>query len=1552
MIRGTPIRLTCCENSELTVSECMQQCCYHIDKKIVTFKLCSNLPLGSVNPCDALPKACAFKEVSFLNLSDESDSKLFQLLALDFGRFFVLFFESSSTLGLIANFTQFIDIICVRFTLNVNYSSLNIVGSKLIELLRDCYDCMNISKSDGKDDSWVHTTLQWLQTFASDLFSVENHSKLKKILKLFTYVIITPCLWFLGVSRSDNLFASFYESFFSQVIKSDDKSLDLLQFASNALLYFVDAGINFFTGSGFQSDLVAHPEFSNWVERADFLISNKEFVTVKAGSGKLLKSNYMRELDFIIESGDSTRQVISKSRNYSSITIMYTRRIERLKVIRSGMTSISRILSESTQPLGILLYGPSSIGKSHLVDIIVAQFAKYKGFDSIVDSTYYFNDMLKHHDGLKNQHEICVMDDVASTNPKVKIDDSLAQAILMFLNDTPNLSNQAAIEDKAVVYTNFSLVLATTNNKGLNAHVISLAPEALLRRFPIVLDITVKPEFADDSSPTMLDPEKVFAWEKEHLLKAHVHNIIMEKPILDKFGKTDYIKIGEFDNYVDLLQALVIKFEIQEDRSQGVLKRRIKLEEEQLCTCGLLSTYCNCYAGLSDLMMPEACSAYDDYPISITAIILANLIAFLYMFIYPRYLFIRKQISLLIILYKLTRYPVKCYYRFLNWRNLAVVSANMDGRCKPDTVYLKQAWDNAMSQDYLTAQRLTQLKQAGVILGALGSMAALYKLFNRDLPKASSTARYDFSKSYTKAKDNFNANKWKKLPCDHTFKPELVDRPIIPIKEWDPHLNRFNNLEASHPGRQMNLRKIKNRVSSCMGQVKSLVESNDQISTCRNNAIMIGGNMILTVAHQFSNHAKDDTIIVEFVPWSEQAHLSELYTSIIPYNMIYFHPHKDLCLFTMLPLPASKSIINLFSDCDSIGPFDSSWILRERETHQVAYPIESFKYLDRDETLHGDGAMCTIPDILDGDCSSVLYRHDATSSYAYGLLVSYIKSESVAFYQRVLRSDLKLLISGLSKITIMPVTTAGIVDINTLGPAHPKSRFRYMDKAYGIYHGSLPGFRNTPKASVRRTIISDEAQKLFGKTDHHIPHVKRGYHDGIWCDPTFISMRGRFAPSHPVDEGLVKLAFDGFLHDVLFKLKSNNLGVLSNEDSLNGIPAMEFINGVPRSTSAGFNLPGAKMNYCEYIDLDQDERIRLMPEIQHEFDFVEQRLLAGQCVAAIFNMHMKTEEPISTKNKNRNKIRTYLGGPLIINLLLRKYFLSLLRYASIFRSDWETAVGINVHSLEWSEIANRLKDRKHFFDGDFGEFDTTESRLFITFAFALLITVARLSKKYTDQHIIAMQGLAQAIIYHYINYDGDLVQPTRGNPSGHSLTTLINGIVHCLVMRCCYILCGYNVFKFQDNVTLYTFGDDGILGMSDEIPNFNFLTVKKCMGTLGFRYTTAQKGDVEAPYLSFHKLSFLKRKFVEIDDKTYLAPLEPLSMVKSLCFINTKSGLCDKAHAYTVLNGVLFESFHYGELYYNINRNKVEQLLDQFDLRLYSTAPLWSYESLKDRFFN
>lgn len=176
--------------------------------------------------------------------------------------------------------------------------------------------------------------------------------------------------------------------------------------------------------------------------------------------------------------------------------------------------------SVRAEPFTILLLGPTAQGKTAQGMAIMRHTLQMNGFPHKQENVASVDSNSNFMDTVQNSTQGVFMDDVANTKPLYAKTDAMYQFIQLRNSSVVPVA-KAGLDEKGRVFHNSKVVILSTNVPDLNANETSNEPSAVMRRFNIVVRVTVRPEFATVADSTnclglegretlpMIDPAKM-----------------------------------------------------------------------------------------------------------------------------------------------------------------------------------------------------------------------------------------------------------------------------------------------------------------------------------------------------------------------------------------------------------------------------------------------------------------------------------------------------------------------------------------------------------------------------------------------------------------------------------------------------------------------------------------------------------------------------------------------------------------------------------------------------------------------------------------------------------------------------------------------------------------------------------------------------------------------------------------------------------------------------------------------------------------------------------
>lgn len=574
------------------------------------------------------------------------------------------------------------------------------------------------------------------------------------------------------------------------------------------------------------------------------------------------------------------------------------------------------------------------------------------------------------------------------------------------------------------------------------------------------------------------------------------------------------------------------------------------------------------------------------------------------------------------------------------------------------------------------------------------------------------------------------------------------------------------------------------------------------------------------------------------------------------------------------------------------------------------------------------GGMCMSPLLSDGKGSTILGFHLGGKGDIGGCGV-------------LTQTQVNLAIQTLAKIDSVVLTASmGDFPLETFGKPilqdqniHAKSATRFLPEGASCeIYGSTSG-RATPHSNVCPTIISNLVEKHFGVPQKWGPPKMKG--PGRY--PYQVTLEHAAVPSEPLGSILVRAT--KCVKNTTTKIKEKlpdlfDIGPLTRVQTVSGIIGKKFIDAMNFTTSPGFPLSGSKSSLLTTLDPINYPECGLprtfTPEVWAEFDKAIEVLKIDERPYFIWKACLKDEATKLTKDK----VRVFQSAPLVLQLIVRMYFLPIVRIIQMNPIAFECAVGVNAEGLDWEELwqSAMKKGKKRVLAGDYNKYDIRMPAQVTIAAFDALIDIAEKCSGYSEEDIKIMRNVVSEIVYPVEAYNGDLIQLFGTNPSGQNLTVIINSIVNSLLLRCAF----YNMYPdndFKSECSFITYGDDVIGTVSENCPLFNHISYADYLAQHDMEFTMPDKESKPTEYMEEKDVDFLKRKCVFNSDLgRHVGLLSEESIFKRLHAHLLSKELTLAEHAATNIDSSLHDWFYYGREIFEDRKSKLENVAREADI--------------------
>lgn len=313
---------------------------------------------------------------------------------------------------------------------------------------------------------------------------------------------------------------------------------------------------------------------------------------------------YQNELDELIEKGDSIAKVMAAEGPREKFAAM--KLLCELKMLKASFITSNDASRDRIEPFGTLIAGGSSVMKSTFSKILFYHYAKVMGLPATTDYRYVRNCLDEYWSGFKTSKWCIHLDDIAPFKPSavMGVDPSVAEA-LQVLNTVAYVTNQAELNDKGKIPIRARLVTSTTNVIDMNAFAYYENDLAPRRRFPVVLKLEMKDEYATNG---MCDSSKIPSMTNAYL---DVWSISMYKVCAADIQATGELvpkqrarlelveKFTSIDDFLEVFSRMAKRqFEVQQ---KATVDDGVMAQIEICSTC--CRRRCNCFDT----------QAFDDY---------------------------------------------------------------------------------------------------------------------------------------------------------------------------------------------------------------------------------------------------------------------------------------------------------------------------------------------------------------------------------------------------------------------------------------------------------------------------------------------------------------------------------------------------------------------------------------------------------------------------------------------------------------------------------------------------------------------------------------------------------------------------------------------------------------------------------------------------------------------------------------------------------------------------------------------------------------------------
>nr|QDH87658.1 MAG: RNA-dependent RNA polymerase [Picornavirales sp.] len=1381
------------------------------------------------------------------------------------------------------------------------------------------------------------------------------------------------------------------------------KSPDFVHCLLDTTLFVCERGYQCFITRSFQPLVHSGSAYEKWMDEAKLLKLQSTCLMNPKAHG-FTYFDFLSRLNDNIEKGEAIvsffrHSIKSEDRSEGHLV---QRLLDNLRLIRASELTKRAAREGRPAPFATLVYGGSSVGKSTFSDILFNHFGKT--FDLPTEPEYKYTRIFtdSNWSGFHTSMWCIVMDDLAFRKAGYALGDISLDEMIQIINNVSFTPPQADLPDKGKIPLRSEFVIATTNAEHLNAYSYFHNALAVQRRLPYVIEISPKEEYTRDK--VFLDSAKVPALvegEYPDLWNITVKRVVpFDHSVTTQMATHEVVNtFTDVNEFLSFYMGVAAQHRRVQDK---VMMAGNNMSTLQVCkSCFYTASKCSCetpdfsasrtmsvqsgdFDGMLNQTLQRENHFFDRNTLSGNVSYIGLLWMYVLVYIVQFCVFMATRSNW-------TGYFLREIFawcittRFFN-AILMYVSRRMVGSMSRR--WLRIIGDRSTALLAAPAKLITVITSLTLILGVYKTYSAIRNSFPRQKEEEEPKKRERLNSEMTMSQLEHsiaqgNVQSTSRLsdtigsrPAAEGNQKESVwmkNDYVTSRDDVNPLSIGWNSLEFSQV--------LSNLDRNCCTFIARR-DVNGSLVRRNNRAVCVGGQIFMTNNHGLPT---DCDIDLEVIFSSPKDGVNPNLRMIIRQNMIYRIPEKDLAFIELRNLPPFKNIAALFPNEKLFGKYTGSYVAKDEMGSSVKFPVNIYssgqQHVESTDSAKFDREYKVWwaqadRDTVRGDCGSLMVAQTSFGPTILGIHFLGGGNKVVAALA-ITRADVEQGMKHFGEFHVQngPPALEAKGFPRPLIDLHQKASIRYIPDGSAKVYGSFAGMRANHKSRVTKTYICEAMQSRGYSIKTGAP-VMRGW------EPWNLALKDMVHPTCNIEEDLLDDCVESFTREILERLpldKLKNLMILDNDTAVNGAPGVGFIDKMNRNTSMGNPWKKSKKNFMKAMaenDVWQDG-VQFTDDVLDRVDDIIGKYQQGIRTKPNFCAHLK-DEAVAFRKIAACKTRVFTGAPADWSLVVRKYLLSFVKLVQDNRYVFEAGPGTICQSLEWEEMYEFLTQHgvDNIIAGDYGKFDKKMIAAFILAAFDIIINIHR-AAGWSEEQLRVLSCIAMDTAFPLVDFNGDLIEFFGTNPSGHPLTVIINSLVNALYMRYCYAKCApiaettvmrnssrsfFQLFfgknkdvaatelrqarmellcTFKDFVSLMTYGDDNVMGVSSLIPWFNHTTIQTVLASIGVEYTMADKESESVPYISIDDVAFLKRRWRwDADVGAMLAPLEHDSIEKMLTMWVASTTVCAPAQAVDVIESALNEYFFYGKDVYEAKRSMMIDIINETQISAFVTKVL------------
>lgn len=1178
------------------------------------------------------------------------------------------------------------------------------------------------------------------------------------------------------------------------------------------------------------------------------------------------------------------------------------------------------------KPYSLSFFGGTSVGKTCMSMQVIVMLQRALGIPCGQQYIYRVDPDDDFMSCLSVLHNSYLMDDAGNTKPE-HATVIISEPIIAIANNAPKAANMADLASKGVIPIRPSIFLATTNVKHLHAATYSVNPSAVLRRFECHITMAVKPEFAGENGllADHVEPEKhgynVWTFSVEKYLPPAVEN---NNQGLGRFEyRTDY-EGNELRNvdFQTLCRFLVVDAKKHKERQDRFVTLTQNAHEQPYCGCGIPAVACT-RCEIEQPVQQAGVLECVQYGRNIWDVCKNP-------YVMP---YVQNQTYKMLLLWALEAW----WFSYLLHSNyvLCLLIGTALVCCLHLYVRISVHQPGPIPTDQFArlveGARSRVLGNREAIFTTLAAMATVY-------------GAYKLAGSFANKPESQGSMPSRPVVIDVAkppspwIKPELTDVPK-------------NSLTVTSTGKQLS------DVLTAKLCVLFVYNGKDihtaerglfcvTFPVCTN--FWIVPYHIISQDHEF---VRVESKCDDKVNYCHSAFRADAYKRIgdTDYALLYM-PNKGDQLDIRRFFPSKDDFPNgkvVLKDT----PSRVSYIVREdKEVEGNVYknPVRyasGVRVTSKEVTPRGIeaywGGTYEFPvPTTTGICGSPIVS-EGSGPFIVGMHSAGRTGTTEAYFNTVMREDLELCLQYMTAddTPMIQGASMGNLDIDYVNMPfehvmHKKCDIQFMHRAEVDIMGSHTASTRRYTSKVEQTDYSDRVHDLLGlEQEHGKPALMNHWYPGrVWSEAC--------SNPKPVELKYLTLAYNDLQEKIMQGLETipnarDQIYVMEDIANTSGVDGKRGLYKMNYAASAGIPYGVPKSRFVRPSEFEFDGisvPVELTDDMKADVERMENDLKKGK---RVYTPHRANRKDEAIK-LGKAKVRIFSGTSMPYLFLMRKYFLSISVFMQEHPELFESAVGINCYSREWTRLYTYIVTFGHtrIIAGDYEKYDQYVANMMTYAAFKLLLIIARWAG-FDDEDITVMIGLMTETCSPLYECDGSWMMFAGSTPSGHSLTVVINGLVNSMYARISFYVMrpDGSTYTFSAHVAFMSYGDDNIMSVDEQVPWYTHTTYQSALARYGLNYTMADKSGESVPYIDMEQATFLKRSWV-YDPRygRYKCPLDMKSISKMLHSMLVSGAVSKQQQLADILRSANQEFFMYDQPIFEKAHESLVQIAKEFDL--------------------